>query len=464
MLNEHFEKTKEKLDKVGKGFCLAKWTQVTLQLQTGHNHSCHHPVTHKISELEVAQNPSALHNTNYKKNRRREMMEGLRPKECDYCWNIEDNSNEFSDRIYKSTEPWSMQHFDEVLKTKGEKDINPKYVEVSFSNVCNFKCSYCGPAFSSQWMDEIQQHGSYPTSTNFNNLDYLKSTDQMPIPHNKKNPYVDAFWKWWPDLYKDLHTFRITGGEPLLAKDTFDVLDFINSEPNPNRKLNLSINTNFNAPEKIFNEFREKITKLMDEERVNEFILFTSCDAHGEQANYIRHGFNYDLFMERINILLTENPKLTIIIMSTYNALSVPSYKGLIKDVYELKKKYHSAQRYYGSSVILDSSYLRWPPHQSVKILDKEWIDEVNSQAQLMDFYEQVRVGEDGYGFTDIEITKVKRIAEWMKNHDDDSTFLKNRKDFFIFVRHHDMRRGTNFLEVFPEFDELYKKCRKGKI
>jgi organic radical activating enzyme len=464
MLNEHFEKTKEKLDKVGKGFCLAKWTQVTLQLQTGHNHSCHHPVTHKISELEVAQNPSALHNTNYKKNRRREMMEGLRPKECDYCWNIEDNSNEFSDRVYKSTEPWSMQYFDEVLKTKGEKDINPKYVEVSFSNVCNFKCSYCGPAFSSQWMDEIQQHGSYPTSTNFNNLDYLKSTDQMPIPHNKKNPYVDAFWKWWPDLYKDLHTFRITGGEPLLAKDTFDVLDFINSEPNPNRKLNLSINTNLNAPEKIFNEFREKITKLMNEERVNEFILFTSCDAHGEQANYIRHGFNYDLFMERINILLTENPKLTIIIMSTYNALSVPSYKGLIKDVYELKKKYHSAQRYYGSSVILDSSYLRWPPHQSVKILDKEWIDEVNSQAQLMDFYEQVRVGEDGYGFTDIEITKVKRIAEWMKNHDDDSTFLKNRKDFFIFVRHHDMRRGTNFLEVFPEFDELYKKCRKGKI
>ena len=464
MLNEHFEKTKEKLDKVGKGFCLAKWTQVTLQLQTGHNHSCHHPVTHKISELEVAQNPSALHNTNYKKNRRREMMEGLRPKECDYCWNIEDNSNEFSDRVYKSTEPWSMQYFDEVLKTKGEKDINPKYVEVSFSNVCNFKCSYCGPAFSSQWMDEIQQHGSYPTSTNFNNLDYLKSTDQMPIPHNKKNPYVDAFWKWWPDLYKDLHTFRITGGEPLLAKDTFDVLDFINSEPNPNTKLNLSINSNLSAPEKIFNEFREKITKLMNEGRVNEFILFTSCDAHGEQANYIRQGFNYDLFIERINILLTENPKLTIIIMSTYNALSVPSYKGLIKDVYELKKKYHSAERYYGSSVILDSSYLRWPPHQSVKILDKEWIDEVNSQAQLMDFYEQVRVGGDGYGFTDIEITKVKRIAEWMKNHDDDSTFLKNRKDFFIFVRHHDMRRGTNFLEVFPEFDELYKKCRKGKV
>jgi hypothetical protein len=227
MLNEHFQATKEKLNGFGKGMCLAKWTQVTLQLQTGHNHSCHHPVTHKISEMEIAQNPSALHNTSFKKNRRREMLEGLRPKECDYCWNIEDNSNDFSDRIYKSSEPWSLPYFDEVLKTKGIKDINPKYVEVSFSNICNFKCSYCGPAFSSQWMEEIQQHGAYPTSTNFNNLDYLKGTDQMPIPHNKRNPYVEAFWKWWPDLYKDLHTFRITGGEPLLAKDTFDILDFI---------------------------------------------------------------------------------------------------------------------------------------------------------------------------------------------------------------------------------------------
>jgi len=312
-------------------------------------------------------------------------------------------------------------------------------------------------------MDEIQQHGAYPTSTNFNNLDYLKGTDQMPIPHNKRNPYVEAFWKWWPDLYKDLHTFRITGGEPLLAKDTFDILDFINESKNPNKNLNLSINTNLNAPEKIFNEFREKIKKLMDEDRVNEFILFTSCDAHGERANYIRHGFDYNLFMDRINLLLSENPKLTIIIMSTYNALSVSSYKGLIKDVYQIKKEYHSAERYYGSSIILDSSYLRWPPHQSVKILDTEWIDEVYSQAQLMDFYEQVRVGDDGYGFTDIEITKVKRIAEWMKNRDDDSTFLKNRKDFFIFVRHHDMRRGTSFLESFPEYEEFYKKCRKGK-
>ena len=49
----------------------------------------------------------------------------------------------------------------------------------------------------------------------------------MPYKQSDHNPYVEAFWEWWPDLYKDLHTFRITGGEPLLSKDTFKVLEYI---------------------------------------------------------------------------------------------------------------------------------------------------------------------------------------------------------------------------------------------
>ena len=65
----------------------------------------------------------------------------------------------------------------------------------------------------------------------------------MPIPKRDPNPYVDAFWKWWPDLYRDLHTFRITGGEPLMSKDTWRVLDYIIQEPEPNKNLNLAINS-----------------------------------------------------------------------------------------------------------------------------------------------------------------------------------------------------------------------------
>ena len=79
------QQVKEKLDKVGCGFCLAKWTQVTIHLGLGMTHSCHHPSPHKISLKEIKRNPSALHNTSYKKQKRKEMLEGKRPQECNYC-------------------------------------------------------------------------------------------------------------------------------------------------------------------------------------------------------------------------------------------------------------------------------------------------------------------------------------------------------------------------------------------
>ena len=44
---------KDKLDSVGCGFCLAKWTQVTIHLGSGINHSCHHVKAHKIDLEEL---------------------------------------------------------------------------------------------------------------------------------------------------------------------------------------------------------------------------------------------------------------------------------------------------------------------------------------------------------------------------------------------------------------------------
>ena len=55
-------------------------------------------------KLEELKDNRALH-TRFKKEQRKLMLEGKRSKECDYCWRVEDATNEFSDRIYKSCEP-----------------------------------------------------------------------------------------------------------------------------------------------------------------------------------------------------------------------------------------------------------------------------------------------------------------------------------------------------------------------
>jgi hypothetical protein len=459
---EKFEKVRAQLNEVGVGFCLAKWMQVTMHLHIGHNHSCHHPMTHQISTTEIERDPSALHNTRYKKEKRREMLTGDKPAECDYCWGVEDSSNQFSDRTFKSSEPWAYPHLEKIKDMHWRENINPSYVEVSFSNACNFKCSYCAPPFSTKWMEEIEQHGGYPTSDSFNDLKHFTSSGRIPIPQNEYNPYVEAFWKWWPELYNDLYTFRITGGEPMMHKDTMKVLDYIIDSPNPNKELSLSINSNLGVPDSLYKKFREKFKIISERGLVKELIIYTSCDGHGAQAEYGRSGLVYNQLMDRIDDLCEYIPRLTVDIMSTYNVLSVPSYKKLITDVYSLKAKHTNGLRYYRQPLLLDSSYLRYPNHQAVKILDKEWSQEIWEQAQLVEFYEMLREDVNCYGFSDVEIVKIRRIYDYFISIDDEDR-VAHRKDFYNFFNEHDRRRGTDFCKTFPELEEFFHKCKEMK-
>ena len=457
--NPHYVNTKKQLDSVGKGFCLAKWTQVTIHLQMGQTHSCHHPNTHKIPEAEIKRNPSALHNTRFKKQKRKEMLENKRPTECDYCWNVEDNSDRFSDRVFKSNESWSKPYLQEILDLGWRGDYNPKYVEVAFSNQCNFACSYCGPSFSSKWAAEAAKHGAYPTTDRFNDLDGLKRDGKMPIHDTQHNPYVEAFWKWWPDLYRDLHTFRITGGEPLLSKDTWKILDYIIAEKNPNKKLNLAINSNLGIPDDLVDKFIEKVKRIEDEGRVNEFIIFTSVDAWGKQAEYIRNGLEFNRFWANMHKILRECPRINLTVMSTFNALSIPSYYQLVNGIYELKKTYTSSDRYWTSAVFLDSSYLRHPRHQTVQVLPLEWADEVYRTAQYANYLGIPKFDHRHVGYSDIEIQKIKRIYDWMHAYKDPKLLEKNRANFGRYFKAHDERRGTNFIETYPELEDFYRKC-----
>ena len=453
------QEVKDKLDGVGCGFCLAKWTQVTMHLGTGMTHSCHHPAPHKIPLSEISRNPSALHNSRFKKRKRKEMLEGKRPDECNYCWKVEESSNSFSDRVFKSSEPWSIDQFDKIKDSHWREDFNPKYVEVSFSNTCNFKCAYCGPQYSSKWVEEIEKHGAYPTSYNFNDISNIQARGEMPYKHSDINPYVEAFWKWWPDLYKDLHTFRITGGEPLLSKDTFKVLEYIQAHHHKNPNLSLSINSNLGVPDNLIDKFIEIAKDLCDNDKVRELTILTSVEAKGAQAEYTRYGLEYDKFWANIDKILTALPKVTINIMATFNALSVFSYDELIDKTFEMKKKHANGQRYWISALQLDTSYLRWPTHLSVKILEPEHKNLILKSAEKSLYYGIKEFTKDNYGFSNVEIQKIKRIYDYATS-EDDFDVERNRKDFVIFVDELDKRRGTNFLETFPELNEFYAKIK----
>jgi hypothetical protein len=59
--------------------------------------------------------------------------------------------------------------------------------------------------------------------------------------------------------------------------------------------------------------------------------------------------------------------------------------------------------------------------------------------------------------FTQTEYEKFQRVIRWIEQNRYQGDMMKvNRKDFVKFVDEHDLRRGTNFLETFPELSKDY--------
>jgi hypothetical protein len=149
----------EILDTKSASFCAAKWYNATIWLGSGQTTSCHHPPAHAIDVEQLKINPSALHNTAKKKDDRRLMLEGKRPTGCEYCWKIEDMGKDaVSDRVYKS-KIYPIEALNEAHQTPHTEDVNLRTLEIAFDRTCQFACSYCNPAFSSTWVNDIKRSG-----------------------------------------------------------------------------------------------------------------------------------------------------------------------------------------------------------------------------------------------------------------------------------------------------------------
>lgn len=445
VVKNKFELMRERLDKVSPSFCLAKWTQVTLHLHSGKNHSCHHPGVHSICSKEIKRNPSALHNTVFKKDQRRKMLQGERPPECNYCWNIEDLGKEnVSDRVIKSLDNWSAPHFEEIANASPNADYNPQYVEVSFSSLCNFACSYCSANFSTRWRDDIKRNGNYST------LSGLATMDSIP---EESNPYVEAFWKWWPDLVKTLKIFRITGGEPLLSQSTFRVLESINQDPQPH--LEFAINSNLGVSHRIVEKFVEHLRPLVSGRKVKKAQVYTSLDAWGRQAEYIRYGLDLQLYKKNLEYILTELPGVQVGLMVTYNALSLTSFDEMLKYMLDLRRRFENPERV--MSVVVDISYLNNPPYQNIQVLPPSYVKYAERHLQFM---KENSDRQFSYGFCEYEITKMERVVQLMRKEISPGLHAELRERFYRFFTEHDQRRQTNFLESFPEMSEFWRECQ----
>jgi hypothetical protein len=406
--------------------------------------SCHHPLPHKVSIEEVTANPKALHNTAKKKEERGQMQRGERPSGCEYCWKIEDiGRDNISDRVYK-TVIYEDKDIDDAFNTPTEQDVDLQTLEISFDRTCQFACSYCNPAFSSTWVNDIRKNGPYTglISDGRNHFTHTHDSSQL-YKFGETNPYVEAFFKWWEsDLHKTLKELRITGGEPLMSGYTWQLIEWFKSNQGKS-KTRLAINSNLGLTSDKMDEFVDIIHTLPHVE------IYTSCESVGLQAEYIRDGLDYKQWLENVRFLIESNSVKSLHVMCTINALCLDSLPGFLDQLVELKEENGKDFPNFTLNI------LRFPSFQSPLVLPTEIKDQY--RQNLLTWLDKNR---DNKFLHQHEIQHVQRLIDYLDvvktPHSDafDQASLNN--DFKKFYAQYDQRRGKDFVNTFPTLADWY--------
>ena len=149
---------------------------------------------------------------------RQAFLDGEKPEACKKCWAEED-----AGRMSKRMNATQNQHY---LSGVNKDDIDyhnidPKeiyYMDLKLGNICNFQCRICGSHSSNKLINEEIAFVSPHAKSGHVAHTYRKL--------GKWPRHAPEFWDDLKELLPTVLYFEITGGEPWLIKEQFDLLQF----------------------------------------------------------------------------------------------------------------------------------------------------------------------------------------------------------------------------------------------
>ena len=409
-------------------FCAEKFRYIRYMPQLESVASCCYIQNTKIDLSDLEEHPERLFYPVELQTERTRFLKSERPAACKFCWDEED-----AGRISKRMKLNAMLEKDQEVTPENmfaDSTQSLTKIELSFSNICTMKCMYCGPNYSSKWTEEISKHGPYLLGEEIKAKFKTITID----PKRKTDLIDDAFAKIWPRIYPRLKTIVVTGGEPLLDKNVYKVIDY--SIGSPDLKKRFFITTSFSQPRLVADSFIAKIAKL--ENVVKECCVTVSADALDGELEYIRSGTNASFVFRNIETLLLDTKKTYLEIEPTITTLSLVNFPKLLDYITKLCALWPGRIRYHWNEVRYSDFLL---PH----ILGEQKVLQVYSAAM-----------EKAKELPSLNEDIPKRLKDsldrslWKIKHSPESV-QRNRIEFKQFILESDKRRGTSFSDTFPD-------------
>lgn len=234
-------------------------------------------------------NPSEFFNSELVKSVRQSILNNEIHQNCTNCFQLEKLG--FKSIRQESVE-FYKQYSADSLPQQGVE-----YLDLRYSNQCNFSCRTCEPSFSSSIEHEIEKNP------------VLKKYYQ---PLKKENSYT----KIEDDLIRilpDAKRINFTGGEPVLIKDNLKILEELISHKKFDCEILITTNASVINP--------QWLALIKNFTAVHWTI---SIDGVESFAEYIRHGTNWGTVKKNIHTILSLGHSVAFnTVLSAYSVLNV---------------------------------------------------------------------------------------------------------------------------------------------
>jgi len=401
--------------------CQLKWSHSTVFLTRLTTASCHRVNTDKF-DLDTFD----FHNTPEKLQARSLMLEGKWPGHgCEHCKNIEDSGGA-SDRMLHLDFP-GITAPPELNSDLTATRVTPRILEIYFSNVCNLKCVYCIPKFSSQINQENTKFGSFVKNG-------VRLPGKVEIPEEFALA-TDKMFEWLDKNIHSLNKLLILGGEPFIQKETKRLLDFIEQRQLPN--LDLVLFSNLTIQHENFKKQIDQLQQIKITSNLNQINLIGSLDCWGPQAEYIRNGLDLKLFEKNFIYVLT-NTDITLNINSALDPLTANTMPDLVSKINEWSK-------------------IRTVYWSLMKTGGRDFLHPTVFGPQVLSLGFQKAIDQfDDLG--DIDKANYKNyfqgIVSEIRDSKPDIDLQRKLKTYLLEL---DRRRGTDYVSTFPALASLLK-------